>query len=69
MKPIYETTKLEHNRAKLREIQQQLRGLQMQILTGGQAQEKAKEYSRLRLEMDVCTTAIATYEAEEGNRV
>jgi hypothetical protein len=67
MKTVYEMTKLERERAKLREIQQQLRALHMQIFMGGGSPEQAKEYSQLRLAMDVSIATIATYEGEKSN--
>lgn len=67
MSPIYQMNKLERERAKFAEIQQQLRSLQMQFFVGGASAEQSKEYSALRIARDVSMASIAAYEAEEAD--
>jgi hypothetical protein len=65
MKPVHQMTKLERERAKLREIKQQLGALHVRSLFGSITAEDANEYTRLRLAKDICLAAIAQYETRE----
>lgn len=66
MKPIHQMTKLERERAKLREIQQHLRGFNLQGFLGCLTGADAHEYSRLCMARDICQAAIIQYEKEEA---